>query len=158
MAGMSVIPNHRLRSLKPEDLDRVVEIDRGITGRSRRGFFEKRLRASLADPEGFIVMGTEEGGILNGFAIARFQDGEFGDERPVAILDAMGVDSDSQGQGLGRMLIEGIDKVMRKRGVHELRTQAEWTNHALMRFFASIGFSLAPHRVLERAPTRDLED
>lgn len=150
--------NSRLRALKPEDLDRVVEIDRGITGRSRRGFFEKRLQASLADPDGFIVMAAEVGGTLSGFAIARFQDGEFGEELPFALLDAMGVDSDYQRQGVGKMLIEGIDRVTRKRGVHELRTQAEWTNNALMRFFARVGFSLAPHLVLERTPSLDLED
>ncbi|MDP6483880.1 MAG: GNAT family N-acetyltransferase [Nitrospinota bacterium] len=155
---MSAPPtSHHLRTLRSEDLDWVVEIDRRIAGRSRAGFFEKRLQASLADPEGFIVVAAESGGVLNGYAIARFQDGEFDDDRPVALLDAIGVDPDCQRQGLGKMLIEGIDKVMRMRGVQELRTQAAWTDHALMRFFASVGFSLAPHRVLERSPAGGME-
>ena len=35
-----------LRMLTADDLERVIEIDRTITGRSRRGFFEKRLEAA----------------------------------------------------------------------------------------------------------------
>lgn len=154
---MSAASQSRLRALRAGDLDRVIEVDRRITGRSRRGFFEKRLKASQADPDGFIVMATEESGTLNGFAIARFQDGEFGEEDPVAILDTLGVDPGSQRQGVGRLLMEGIERVMRKRGVHELRTQVEWSDQALLRFFASVGFSVAPHQVLERGPTHDVE-
>jgi hypothetical protein len=40
--------------------------------------------------------------------------------------------------------------VARSRGARELRTQASWTNHALLHFFASAGFQLAPRTILER--------
>ncbi len=44
------------RALRPKDLDAVIEIDRRITGRTRRGFFEKRLEAAKRGAENFIVI------------------------------------------------------------------------------------------------------
>ena len=87
----------RIRTLKPEDFEAVVEIDRRITGRSRRLFFEKRLEAALADRGGFISVALEDAkGALIGFSIARVQSGEFGDDRRVAVLDVIGVDPESR--------------------------------------------------------------
>jgi hypothetical protein len=35
--------------------------------------------------------------------------------------------------------------------VQSLQSQADWTNHPLLRFFDSSGFRLAPRLVLERS-------
>jgi len=35
--------------------------------------------------------------------------------------------------------------------VQSLQSQADWTNHGLLRFFDSSGFRLAPRVVLERS-------
>ena len=145
------------RSLKAADFEAVVEIDRRVTGRSRRVFFERRLKAALADPAGFLVVAVESEGALSGFAIARMQNGEFGDDRRVAVLDVMGVDPDSQRSGIGTALLGAIAARMKKRDLHELRTQIDWHDQALIQFFAAGGFSLAPRQVLERATARTLE-
>ena len=145
-----------LRALRPADLDAVVEIDRRITGRSRRVFFERRLNAALADPAGFIVVTVDTDGACGGFAIARLQNGEFGDDRRVAVLDVIGVDPSHQGAGVGAQLLEGITARMKRRDVRELRTQVDWRDQELIRFFAAAGFGLAPRQVLERATARDL--
>ena len=139
------------RSLKAADFEAVVEIDRRITGRSRRVFFERRLKAALADPAGFLVVAVEAEGVFGGFAIARMQNGEFGDDRRVAVLDVMSVDPNSQRGGLGTALLGAIAARMKKRELHELRTQVAWHDQALIRFFAARGFSLAPRQVLEHA-------
>lgn len=145
-----------LRALRPADLDAVVEIDRRITGRSRRVFFERRLNAALADPAGFIVVAVDTDGACAGFAITRLQNGEFGDDRRVAVLDVIGVDPSHQGAGVGAQLLEGITARMKRRDVRELRTQVDWRDQELIRFFAAAGFGLAPRQVLERATARDL--
>ena len=44
-----------------------------------------------------------------------------------------------------------LTKVMRQKGVQSLQSQADWTNHGLLRFFDSSGFALAPRLVLERS-------
>jgi ribosomal protein S18 acetylase RimI-like enzyme len=160
---MTDAPQAELRPLKPEDLEAVVDIDRRITGRSRRVFFEKRLEAALADVGGFIPMAVESDGRLSGFAIARLQNGEFGDARRVATLDVIGVDPERRHGGQGALLLDGILSVMGKRDVHELRTQVDWSEASLIGFFADYGFALAPRQVVER-PTgqqpweREVED
>ena len=145
-----------LRSLEPADLESVVEIDRRIIGRSRRVFFEKRLQAALADPAGFIAVAVESGGVLAGFAIGRLQNGEFGDDRRVAVLDVIGVDPDSRKGGLGALLLDGMARHMMRRDTRELRTQVDWHDRNLVQFFAVAGFSLASRVVLERATAREL--
>jgi hypothetical protein len=45
----------------------------------------------------------------------------------------------------------GLIEVMRGKGVQSLQSQADWTNHGLLRFFDSSGFGLAPRLVLERS-------
>ena len=140
-----------VRPLQPKDLDRVVEIDAELVGRARRGFFQKRLEAALAYPEAYLADAVEEGGTLLGYALCRIQTGEFGVDHPVAVLDVIGVAPAGQGKGVGRMLMDGLDAQLKKRGVKEMRTQEFWTSHALIRFFDAAGFSLANQLVLERS-------
>jgi ribosomal protein S18 acetylase RimI-like enzyme len=147
-----------LRALKPADLEAVVEIDRRNAGRSRLVFFERRLEAALADPTGFIVVGVESDDTFTGFAIARLQNGEFGDDRRVAVLDVIGVDPDHQHEGVGSLLLDGIVERMKRQDLHELRTQVDWHDQQLIQFFAGGGFALAPRQVLERGTARTLEE
>ncbi len=147
----------RIRPLKPEDFEAVVEIDRRITGRSRRLFFEKRLQAALADRKGFIAVALENAeGALIGFSIARLQSGEFGDDRRVAVLDVIAVDPDLRKQRHGARLLEALSSLARELGADELRTQVEWSDHGLIHFFAASGFLVAPSQVLERPTVRHL--
>jgi GNAT superfamily N-acetyltransferase len=142
------------RPLGPDDLDRVVAIDKAITGRSRRGFYQKRFAAMGRDPAPFIALGVVRGDALAGFVLAHVLDGEFGGRYPVAMLDAIGVAPDARGRGLGPVLMGGLDTALRARGVSELHSQANWSEHDLVRFFARAGFALAPRHILERPVDR----
>jgi len=154
---MSAEIDYTLRGLKPDDLEKVVDIDARITARSRRMFFEKRLEAALSDEKGFISVAVEgTDGTFAGFAIARLQSGEFGVEGGVAVVDVIGVDPARHNLGIGRMLLDGIADYARKRGIGEIRTQVDWADHDLLSFFSSAGFSLAHDRVFERPTTRTL--
>lgn len=143
-----------LRPLQAEDLPAVVALDRQASGRSRRGFYEKRLQTALRHPESLVTRGAFTGSKLVGFAFARLLDGEFGAEQATAALDAIGVDPAHRGKGVGRTLIAGLDAALKKRGVVEMQTQDVWTNTDLLGFFAAAGFRLAPRYVLER-PTAE---
>ena len=145
------------RALRPDDLDAVIDIDRRITGRPRRGFFEKRLEAATGGTENFIAVAAEDGGKLTGYAIARIQAGEFDDAEPVAILDSIGIDPDCQRAGLGAKLLDAVTRTMKRLSIKELRTQTAWTDHALVRFFAASGFAMSPRIVLERSTARTIE-
>ena len=141
----------RVRPLVPADLERVIVIDSGHVGAPRRRFFERRLAHAEKHPRDFVHVGVVRDGVLGGFAFARILRGEFGREQAIATLDAFGVDRSVQERGVGHALMDGVAAVLRHKGVHSLQSQADWTNHALLRFFDATGFTLAPRLMLERS-------
>ncbi len=145
-----------VRPLEAGDLDAVVAIDTALTGRSRHGFFERRLKAAVKQPKDFIYVGACISGELKGYVLVRLLGGEFGHDAS-AMLDAIGVDPNATGAGLGHALLSGVDDVLRHKGVTELQTQTEWTNANLLGFFAHAGFERAPRLVLKRDVGQDLD-
>lgn len=145
------------RPLLPPDLDSVVAVDRGASGRSRRDFYARRFRRVEEDPRGALGIAADVGGRLAGFAFASVLDGEFGGTAPVGVLDAIGVAEAFRGQGAGRALVSGLEAALATQGVREVRSQVEWGD-ALGPFLASCGFRLAPRLVLERPLDRTQAD
>lgn len=147
----------QLRSLHRDDLDRVSGIESRITGHSRKGFLEKRFAAAAESPDGFIACAAVRDGKLAGYASSRIQEGEFGAPDAVAVLDVIGIDPDAQGKGIGKALLAEMERRMKARGIGTLRTQADWGIPAMIRFFSSTAFLLAPVQILERdtSPLRE---
>ncbi len=154
----NVVANSVVRPLRSSDLERVIAIDSVHVGAPRRRFFEKRLAHAKQHPEDFVHVGVARNDSLIGFAFAGILRGEFGRAQVIATLDAVGVEHDSRERGVGRALMEGITKIMREKGVQSLHSQADWTNHLLLRFFAASGFRLAPRMVLERSVLEPLAE
>jgi predicted N-acetyltransferase YhbS len=144
-----------LRALKVDDLDAVVALDRRVSEVSRRGFFEKWIKALARDERTFVALAACDGETIVGFALAHILNGEFGGAATVAVLDALGVDPERKSAGIGHMLMEGLCTGAKERGASELQTQAGWEETELLGFFASVGFTLAPRLVLERAAASD---
>ena len=136
------------RPLTAEDLDAVVAIDREIVGRSRPGYFEKRLAAALREPAGHIQVAVADPEGLAGFVLARVLEGEFGRPRPAALLEAIGVAPARRHQGVGRRLLAGLEEVMRSKGLVQLETQVAWNDHEMVRFLDQSGFALAPRQII----------
>jgi len=151
MSNAAVTMDNTVRPLRSTDLERVIAIDSAHVGEPRRRFFEKRLAHAKRHPEDFVHVGVVRKDTLVGFAFARVLRGEFGRQQVIATLDAVGVDRDSQEHGVGRALMDGITRIMREKKVQSLQSQADWTNHGLLRFFDASGFGLAPRLVLERS-------
>ena len=151
MSNAAVNIENNVRPLRPADLEQVIAIDSDYVGKPRRRFFEKRLAHAEKNPEDFVHVGVARNGALVGFAFARILRGEFGQEQAIARLDALGVMSSSRERGVGRALMGGLTEYMRRKGVQSLQSQADWTNHALLRFFDASGFGLAPRLMLERS-------
>ncbi len=146
-----------VRPLQAGDLDAIVALDQKITGHSRRGFYEKRLKAMGNDASSFIALAAETGGQIKGFLMAYLLDGEFGGKSPVAVMDALGVDSRARGAGLARSLMSSLDQVLKTKGVKELQTQAALAEHDLVGFFIASGFQLAPRLALERSANQPVD-
>ena len=149
-AQVKAIANGPIRRLTSADLDRVIEIDREISGASRRGFFENRLAASLNEPGAFISLAYIENSVVEGHALAHMLDGEFGGRKRVAVLDAIGTSQSVRGHGGAHALVKELQFVARASGAHALRTQALWSNESMMHFLAAAGFRLGTRIVLDR--------
>jgi len=147
-----------LRSLHPEDLNRVAEIESSLTGRSRKAFLEKRLAMATALPDSFITCAVLDGDHLAGYGYARVLHGEFGVKSQVGVLVAIGVDAGYQGRGVGKMVLSGIEQRMAKKQVATLETQADWSDHGMVQFFSANGFALAPGQIIERDTSPLAED
>lgn len=153
-----------IRPLTAEDFEGVVALDRRITGRERRAWFDQRLRAALRAPKRHLQLAAADpDGGLAGFVLARAAGGEYGRPETVGVLETIGVDPTRQGQGVGRALLDALSTRMRARGQTELATEVAWTERAMLAFSADAGFAPRGALILSRAvepvhPPHDDED
>jgi ribosomal protein S18 acetylase RimI-like enzyme len=140
-----------IRSLYPEDIQHVSEIESCLTKSQRLFFLEKRLAAASAIPENFITCAVTESRKLAGYGFARVLEGEFGSKSSMAVLDTVGVAPAYQSRGVGKMVLAGIERRMKNRNISVIQTQLLWSRYAMVRFFAATGFSMATGQIIERA-------
>lgn len=138
-----------LRRATTQDLDAVVALDAANAGRSRRFYFERRLKASLTQPELHVQYAAEHNGSFVGFMMARELLGQFGRAEPSLRLEAMGVAPGEQGHGIGTALLSKFESEAKRMGVTVLRTDASWRNHRVMQFLDHAGFELAKDLVVD---------
>ncbi len=139
-----------VRALQAGDIEALVVMDQAYSGRSRRGFFEKRLQAMEREPDSFIGLTATEGARTIGFVLGHLLDGEFGTEARTLVLDGVGVDAKEHRRGTGTSLLERFVDEGRRRGAREVRTRVQWGEPRLMAFFAASSCRLAARTVLER--------
>ena len=141
--------NITLRRLARDDLGAVVAIDSAIEGRSRRHYFERRLRAALQEPKLHAQFAATDERGLAGFLLARVLEGEFGQSEPALRLEGVGVRANTQGVGIGERLLGALAEWARRHGIYEVRTQASWKDHAMLRWLDAMRFRVAPNHVLD---------
>jgi ribosomal protein S18 acetylase RimI-like enzyme len=140
-----------VRALTAADLDAVVAIDATIEGRSRRDYFARRLAAAVREPKLHAQLAASDGRGMAGYILARVLEGEFGRSEPGLRLEVVGVSADAQGRGIGRQLFDGLAQWARRHGIRDLRTQAAWNDHRMLRWLDAMGFALAPNHVVDCA-------
>ena len=138
-----------VRNLRPDDVAALVRIDQRLTGRSRRAWYEGRLRRALSDTDVNISLGAEADGARIGAVLGAVHYGEFGQPEPVAVLDTLLVDPSFGRKGIGRALMGQLTKNLQGLRVERLRTEVAWTEQELIGFLAKVGFHPAPRLVLE---------
>ncbi|WP_370399417.1 GNAT family N-acetyltransferase [Sulfitobacter sp. JB4-11] len=140
----------RTRPLSAADLEPVIAIDKAASGVSRRGYFEKRLKAATDNPRDYVFVGAFEEEALSGFAFAKINQGEFGKPGWNASLDAIGVQQKHGLHGVGKQLLNEVEKILRHKGVALLTSQLDWAQWNVLSFLAHEGFGPAPRVILTR--------
>ncbi len=138
-----------VRTLVPSDLARLVAIDREFTGRTRKAWFEGKLKRALQEADLKISLGAEVDGILVGALMGSLAYGEFGHPEPVAILDTAIVEKPLVGKGIGRAMLEQLVKNLAALGIATIRTEVGWNERELLAFLERSGFVPVPRLVLE---------
>jgi ribosomal protein S18 acetylase RimI-like enzyme len=140
-----------IRRLAADDLDAVVDIDALAEGRSRRPYFERRLRAALREPALHLQFAASEDNELVGYILARVLEGEFGQHQPAVSIDAIGARFDVKGRGVGRLLLAALADDASGHRIRELRTQAAWNDHPMLRWLDENGFAVAANHIVDCA-------
>jgi GNAT superfamily N-acetyltransferase len=139
------------RRTAAQDMDSVIALDAAIVGYARRFYFERRLKAALAQPARHVQFSVEQGGKFVGFLMARQLLGEFGRAEPALRLEAIGVAEGEQGHGIGTALLAKLESEAKRIGMPVIRTTASWRHHTIMQFFDHAGFELSKNLVVECA-------
>jgi predicted N-acetyltransferase YhbS len=135
-----------VRALRSEDLDAIVRIDEKVVGRSRRRYYEIKIRDALAPGALRVSLVAEDAGAVAGFLLASLYYGEFGLPEPSAVLDTIAVDPSRRGRRIGKALVRQLVANLRALGISRVRTEVEWDAFDLLAFLAREGFVPA-HRL-----------
>src|SRR3972149_5180548 len=142
----------KIRGLTENDLDAVVEIDRKILGKSRRGYWKRKIGYVDIYPRPVLV--AEVNGKVVGFILGYVSGWEFGVPDTVGWIDTIGVDPDYQNRGVGKTLFKELIENFRRsgkeekpeakesriEGVNVVYTLVKWNDWNLLRFFDAMDF------------------
>ncbi len=140
-----------VRSLREDDLDAIVRIDRTLTGRARRDYFVAKLREALSESGVRISLVAEIDGRPAGYVMARVDYGEFGQAEPGAAIDTIGVDPGLGHHGVGTALLSQLLANLDSLHVERVHTKVAWNNFERLGFLERNGFAPAQQLVLRRA-------
>ena len=130
-----------VRAMTPVDLNDIVRIDRGITGRDRAGYLEAKLSEALDDAGLRVSLCARRDGANVGFLMARVDRGDFGRTEPVAVIDTIGVDPGCARRGVGRALLSQLFANLGALRVERVETIVAANDLALLGFLYGTGFA-----------------
>jgi len=128
-----------IRSMTSADLDRIVQIDTKVLGKSRPEYWEMKLElVEKRSPMASLV--AEVDGVVVGFIIGDASGWEYGVPEHIGWIDTIGVDPAYQGKGIAKMLFTEMTSALKKVGVDTIYTFVNWRDWSLLRFFNAMGF------------------
>ena len=105
-----------------------VEIEYGLRWR----WTPSRVRRAIGEPETMVLVATQDGE-LRGFAIMRFGDSD-------AHLHLLAVEAKHRRQGVGRAMLDWLEKSCRVAGMQAIRLELRAGNRGAQAFYAALGY------------------
>ena len=139
-----------LRSMRIDDLDSIVRIDRQLTGRDRREYYARKLDEVMGQSGVRVSLVAEVDGALAGFVMARVDFGEYGRLEPAAVIDTIGVDPGHAHIGVGQALMSQLMTNLVTLRIETVRTEVTWDDFALLDFLKKSGFAPSQRLVLSK--------
>jgi predicted N-acetyltransferase YhbS len=137
---MNPLENMKIRPLKKEDLEAIVEIDEKILGGNRKDYWERKL-ALMNTKASKVSLVAEMGGKVVGFILGDVSGWEFGVPDTIGWIDTIGIDPVYQKRGLATALANEVIKNLKAIGVRAVYTLVSWNDWDLLQFFHAMGFT-----------------
>ena len=137
---MNSLGNVKIRTLKKEDLDAIVEIDERVLGESRRNYWERKLELMNNKSSQISLVAELEGRVV-GFILGDISGSEFGVPETIGWIDTIGVEPAYQKKGLATALAHELILNLKSFGVKTIYTLVSWNDWDLLQFFHAMGFS-----------------
>ncbi len=128
-----------IRTMLPEDLGRIVEIDLRILEKSRTEYWETKLELIEKQSQISSLVAELDKRVV-GFIIGGASKWEYGVPEHIGWIDTIGVDPDCQGKGIARMLFSELTDRLKKVGVDSITTFVNRRDPILLKFFKCLGF------------------
>ncbi len=128
-----------IRTIVPSDLDRVVEIDIKVLGKSRLEYWEMKLELVGKRSQISSLVAELDGKVI-GFIIGGASRWEYGVPENIGWIDTIGVDPDYQRKGIAKILFTEMTNNLKKVGVDTIITFVKRRDPILLNFFNSLGF------------------
>jgi len=132
-----------VRSMSEKDLPKIISIDRANTSIDRREYYTQKLHESLHESGVRVSLTAELEGFPVGFIMAQVDFGEFGRTGTEAVMDSIGVDPGYQQHGVGKALMSHLMANLSILRVETVRTEINWNDINLIRYFDNVGFTPA---------------
>lgn len=129
----------KVRSMRTDDLDAIVEIDFKFLGNRRPEYWRQKIEQGISGPVKSLV--AEYEGRVVGFILGSVSGWEFGVPSSFGWIDTIGVNPDFQGKGIGRLLFESLVKEFAKHGIKKIYTLVNLDDWTLLSFFRAMGFT-----------------
>ena len=128
-----------IRAMTRKDLDRIIEIDTLVLGKSRPEYWEIKVElVEKRSPMPSLVAEWE--GKVIGFIIGDASGWEYGVPEHIGWIDTIGVDPAFQRKGVATMLFKEMVNNLKKVGVDTIYTFLNWRDWSLLQFFDAMGF------------------
>ena len=137
---MNPMENVKIRTLRKEDLDAIVEIDERVLGESRRNYWERKLELMNNKASQISLVAELEGKVV-GFILGDISGWEFGVPETIGWIDTIGVEPAYQKKGLATSLARELVQNLKSFGVKTIYTLVSWNDWDLLQFFHAMGFS-----------------
>lgn len=129
-----------VRSMSADDLDAIVRIDKHVTSRDRRAYYERLVGEAIEESGIRVSLVAELDGEVVGFVAARVDYGEFGLASTAAVIETIGVDPAHSGKSVGKALISQLLNNLASLRVESVRTEVMWNEFGLLGFLERCGF------------------
>lgn len=139
-----------VRSMKEEDIDVVISIDKKNSGTDRSTYCRRKHREALHQSGVRVSLIAEVDGLAVGFIMARVDYGEYGRTDAEAVMDVIGVDPGFQGHGVGYALMSQLMENLSTLRVENVRTEIDWNDTTLIPYLDAVGFKPAQYVVLSK--------